>query len=401
MWRNMQWWHNMKWWWIIYDKHWTREQLRCALWIKKQTIYYHKTIKKSYKQNQNQLWKNCKKYHVYQMMMLKWSPRHQKSENWWKNFQNEQHTFVHLRKSNAKFSLSVRLMWKKKLAMNARHVKKIEKTNVKTHSNLKIIKLSWTKWIVNKKMNKTTLRIEINNLKTINKLICKKLFNEYGWGKCVETTRIKSIEQCFNCYQYGHINKMCWRKMVCEYCVEKHKSNKCEISFNQHSIKCVLCEKKHMTWSFKCLKRRKKNKLIAKNAKTAELYIIKTIRSEFQQSLNKTKNAYPACSNTINKKNPSDWKIMTKKKWNKTDNPFAFFDVIKVTIIKMNSMKLDFKKKPQNSVKKPMNHLKKSMQSSQTMFVNTQPKDFQFSTNRMMFDVFQVCKMTTTFYTKL
>ena len=29
---------------------------------------------------------------------------------------------------------------------------------------------------------------------------------------------------------------------MCEYCVEQHKSNKCDTDFNQDSIKCVLCE---------------------------------------------------------------------------------------------------------------------------------------------------------------
>ena len=215
------------------------------------------------------------------------------------------------------------------------------------------------------------------------------MFDEYEWKKYVKTACIKNIEQCSNCYQYEHMDKMSWEKMMCEYSVKKYKSNECEIDFNQHSIKCVLCGKKHMTWSFKCLKRRKKkNKITIKNTKTTKLYIIKTIRSEPQQSLNTTKNIYSACNNTINKKNPSDWKTVMKKKRIKTDNSFECFDVVKMTTIQINSMRLDFEKKPQNFVKKSVNHLKKLMQSSQTMFVNTQSKDFRFSTNRMMFDVF-------------
>ena len=41
--------------------------------------------------------------------------------------------------------------------------------------------------------------------------------------------------------------------------VKKHKPNKCETSFNQHSIKCVLCGEKHVAWSFECPKHTKKN----------------------------------------------------------------------------------------------------------------------------------------------
>ena len=73
---------------------------------------------------------------------------------------------------------------------------------------------------------------------------------------------------------------------------------------------------------------------------------------------------------------------MTKEKRIRTDNPSMCFNVVKMMIIQMNSMKFDFKKKPQNSVKKSMDCLKKSMQNSQTMFVNTQSKNFQFSANK-------------------
>ena len=145
----------------------------------------------------------------------------------------------------------------KKMTMNIQHIKKIENVNVKIHFNLKIIKYMSIKWIVNKKINKTTFHIEMNNMKIINKLICKKIFNKYEEKKSLKMTPMKNIEQCFNCYQCKHIDKMYWKKTICKYCVEKHKPNKYDININQHSIKCGICEKKHMTWSFKCLKRQK------------------------------------------------------------------------------------------------------------------------------------------------
>ena len=79
-----------------------------------------------------------------------------------------------------------------------------------------------------------------------------------------------------------------------------------------------------------------------------------------------------------------------QKKWVKTDKSFACFDVMEVTAIQTNSIKLEFgfEKKLQDLMKKSMNRLKKLIQNSQTMLLNTQPKDFQFSINKTAFDVF-------------
>ena len=122
----------------------------------------------------------------------------------------------------------------------------------------------------------------------------------------------------------------------------------------------------------------KKNKIITKNAKTTELYIIKTIRSVSQQNLKIMENASSTNSNTISEKSPFGWKIVMRKKWVRIDNSFKCFDVVKVTTIQMNSIQFDFEKKFQNSAKKSMNRLKILIQNSQTMFLNTQSKNFNF-----------------------
>ena len=181
-----------------------------------------------------------------------------------------------------------------------------------------------------------------------------------------------------------HIDKMCWGKTVDEYCAEEHKSNEFETSFNQHSIKCVLCEEKHVTWSFQCPKRsKKKNRIIAKNAKTAELYTVRMTHSVPQQNQRITENVYSTSNNTTCKKGPSGWKTITKKNESELTLHLRVSTSWKWRPLSWIQWNLILKKKSQDSAKRSVNCLKKSMQISQTMFVNTQSKNSQFSINKI------------------
>ena len=69
--------------------------------------------------------------------------------------------------------------------------------------------------------------------------------------------------QCFNCYKYDYIEKMCKNFMKYDYCIENHETNR----YNKNEIKiihkCINCEQtKHQVWTRMCSIKQKEMKRI-------------------------------------------------------------------------------------------------------------------------------------------
>ena len=62
---------------------------------------------------------------------------------------------------------------------NTKQIRHIEKKYENVHSKLKIIRMSWSKSVIKWNRFRTTFRLKIENVETINKLICKNLIDEY------------------------------------------------------------------------------------------------------------------------------------------------------------------------------------------------------------------------------
>jgi hypothetical protein len=129
------------------------------------------------------------------------------------------------------------------------------------HSNLKIARVIWSKRakvISNKKY--FSLIMKIYNAATINRLIKKKLLNEYSHRTCEYFDKNCRLKQCFNCQRYDHIEKSCKYERRCAACASSHSDNTCTTSIEKR--KCVNYDENHSVWSFQCkIKVEKKNKL--------------------------------------------------------------------------------------------------------------------------------------------
>jgi hypothetical protein len=129
------------------------------------------------------------------------------------------------------------------------------------HSNLKIARMIWSKRakiISSKKYS--SLIMKIYSAATINRLIKKKLLNEYSHRTCEYFDKNCRLKQCFNCQRYDHIEKSCKYERRCAACASSHNDSTCTTLIEKR--KCVNCDENHSIWSFQYkIKIEKKNKL--------------------------------------------------------------------------------------------------------------------------------------------
>jgi hypothetical protein len=129
------------------------------------------------------------------------------------------------------------------------------------HLNLKITRVIWSKRTkIHFDKKSSSLIMKIYNLITMNRLIQKKLLDEYSHRTCEYFDKNCRLKQCFNCQRYEHINKSCKYNRRCAICANFHNESICNTSIEKR--KCVNCEKNHFVWSFQCkIRIDEKNKL--------------------------------------------------------------------------------------------------------------------------------------------
>jgi hypothetical protein len=128
------------------------------------------------------------------------------------------------------------------------------------HKNLDILRVAWTKKIINQRKKFFFLIIEIVNSKITNRLIKEELLNEHTHLICEYFEKECRIKQCFKCQRYDHVSKTCRNSRKCEQCAQRHSTKDCRIAIDHRS--CANCENKHSIWSFQCnVKTTKKRRL--------------------------------------------------------------------------------------------------------------------------------------------
>ncbi len=133
--------------------------------------------------------------------------------------------------------------------------------NASMHSNLKITRVIWSKRAkINSDKKYSSLILKIYSSALTNRLIQKKLLDEYSHRTCEYFDKDCRLKQCFNCQCYEHINKSCKYNRRCAACANSHSESICNTSIEKR--KCVNCEKNHFVWSFQCkIRIDEKNKL--------------------------------------------------------------------------------------------------------------------------------------------
>ena len=140
-------------------------------------------------------------------------------------------------------------------------IKKLLKQNEMFHKNLNIIRVTWSKSVKRLKKAYSSLIVETEFSKKINRIITEEFLKRKNKKNAIIFSRKCKITQCFNCYEYDHIEKMCKNVKKCDHCAEKHDTNRCSKDEIKITHKCVNCEQtKHQTWARMCSVRQKEMK---------------------------------------------------------------------------------------------------------------------------------------------
>ena len=86
------------------------------------------------------------------------------------------------------------------------------------------------------------LIIEIEFSEKINRIIIEEFLKKKSKKNAVIFSKECRISQCFNCYEYDHIEKMCKNFMKCDHCAESHETNRCSKDEIEITHKCINCE---------------------------------------------------------------------------------------------------------------------------------------------------------------
>lgn len=134
----------------------------------------------------------------------------------------------------------------------------IKKQNVSLHDlEMQVVRLTKNE---KHKSNPMTALIEVD-ASSLARLIKLQRLN-IGWCRCRVVESI-NVNQCYNCFEYGHKASDCTAPACCPRCAECHEFSECESSY----YKCVNCFKhneqhktdsdnqldiSHSSWSTRC-----------------------------------------------------------------------------------------------------------------------------------------------------
>lgn len=129
--------------------------------------------------------------------------------------------------------------------------------------------MAWAKKLLRAGRKTGLLHISVAEPKQANALIRSGLIWDYQLHDCEPFTGECLITQCFRCYQYGHVARMCRNNSQCGFCGGmSHATDDCMSKEDKAKHRCVPCgtaAAKHPSWDRNCLVRMKQ----AESAKLA------------------------------------------------------------------------------------------------------------------------------------
>ncbi len=81
-----------------------------------------------------------------------------------------------------------------------------------------------------------------------------------------------SLNNCFNCNQYGHRSTQCRNSTICGWCTEKHPTAECPSRTDPNKFKCGNCRDNHPAWSPECKVRKTEKEKIRQRIQTDSRY---------------------------------------------------------------------------------------------------------------------------------
>ena len=123
---------------------------------------------------------------------------------------------------------------------------------------IKILNTHWFKKTLKKNKSNTHLIINMISSIQINLLISKNLLFHSKLKNYKLFHENCRIIQCFNCYKYKHVIRICWKeKKYNIYAASDHDDWVCSFWNISIRYKCINCNQNHSAWIMKYNKRKK------------------------------------------------------------------------------------------------------------------------------------------------
>ncbi|KAI4086562.1 MAG: hypothetical protein L6R37_008408, partial [Teloschistes peruensis] len=153
-------------------------------------------------------------------------------------------------------------------------IEELKKQNHRTLGKMPITRIRWLHKPWSNKQS-SSLVIELAGPVEANAVIrTGELFWNNETRKVRRFIRNCSTNQCFRCYQYGHIAATCNNESKCGFCTEHHPKEiaECPSKLFPSQHKCCLCKKPHLAWSKDCPERKKEKNRIKTVLENANPY---------------------------------------------------------------------------------------------------------------------------------
>jgi hypothetical protein len=139
---------------------------------------------------------------------------------------------------------------------SAQAVKDIYRQNPKLQGSVEVLRVAWAKKLLRAGRKTGPLHISVAEPEQANTLIQSGLVWDYQLHDCEPFTGECQVTQCFNCYQYGHVARMCRDTPRCGFCAALgHATNDCLSKEDRTKHRCVPCgttTAKHSSWDQSC-----------------------------------------------------------------------------------------------------------------------------------------------------
>lgn len=130
-------------------------------------------------------------------------------------------------------------------------IKGLLNDNARLHKNLEILRVVWLAKVVNSEKAHSSLIVEVVIEAMTNRLLDVSMLDSYQKCSCELFERDCRITQCFKCWEFEHMIKVCKNDEKCLKCAGKHPFEGCVAS--SHRRRCANCNESHELWKRLCL----------------------------------------------------------------------------------------------------------------------------------------------------
>jgi hypothetical protein len=135
-------------------------------------------------------------------------------------------------------------------------IQDIYKQNPKLQGTVEILRVAWTRKLLRTGRKMGPLHISVAEPEQANVLIRSGLIWDYELHDCEPFIGECQVTQCFRCYQYGHLARMCRNTPRCGFCAgPNHATNDCIVKEDSSKHQCAPCGSptaQHTAWDHNC-----------------------------------------------------------------------------------------------------------------------------------------------------